>query len=76
LGKFSWDWLKKNVLSSVNTVAGAAGPSINAEIDEWTSSGRKFISYGSLPHDKDLTGPRAFEYWHNNVGFQDPPWRG
>ncbi|MCE5310528.1 MAG: hypothetical protein LLG20_23055 [Acidobacteriales bacterium] len=72
LGKFSWDWLKKNVLSSVNTVAGAAGPNINAEIDEWTRSGRKFISYGSLPHDKDLTGPRAFEYWHNNVGFQDP----
>jgi hypothetical protein len=70
-GKFSWEWLKKNVLSSVNTVAGAAGPNISAEVDDWTRSGRKFISYGSLPHDKDLTGPKAFDYWHKNVGFQD-----
>jgi hypothetical protein len=71
-GKFSWEWLKKNVLSSVNTVAGSPQKGIDAEIDEWTRSGRKFISYGSLPHDKDLTGARAFEYWHKNVGFQDP----
>ena len=70
-GKFSWEWLQKSVLSSVNTVAGSPAPENNAAIEEWTRSGRKFISYGSLPHDKDLTGPRAFEYWHKNPGFQD-----
>jgi hypothetical protein len=71
LGNFSWPWLKANVLSSVNTIAGSPSRAIDAEIDEWTAGGRKFISYGSLPHDKDLTAPRAFEYWLQNPGFQD-----
>jgi hypothetical protein len=72
LGKFDWEWLNRNVLASVNTIAGAPQKGIDAAIDEWTRSGRKFISYGGLPHDKDLTGPRAFEFWYRNVGFQDP----
>jgi len=71
LGEFSWPWLKKHVLSSVNTVVGFPEKSGEA-IDEWTGSGRKFISYGSLPHDKDLNGTAAFEYWYKNPGFQDP----
>jgi hypothetical protein len=71
-GEFSWGWLKKNVLSSVNILAGFPERGIDSEIDEWTRSGRKFISYGSLPHEKDLTGPRAFEYWFKNPGFQNP----
>lgn len=72
LGVFDWPWLKKHVLSSVNTVVGFPTPEISPEIDEWTASGRKFISYGSLPHDPGLTGPMAFESWYNNPGFQDP----
>jgi len=72
LGEFSWGWLKSNVLSSVNTVAGFPDRRIDAEIDEWTQSGRKFISYGSLPRETNLTGPGAFEYWFRNPGFQDP----
>ena len=72
LGEFSWGWLKSNVLSSVNTVAGFPDRRIDAEIDEWIQSGRKFISYGSLPRETNLTGPGAFEYWFRNPGFQDP----
>jgi hypothetical protein len=72
LGVFDWAWLKAHVLSSVNTVVGDANEKTSPMVDEWTRSGRKFISYGSLPHDKDLTGPKAFEYWYKNPGFQDP----
>ncbi|MFN0168799.1 MAG: hypothetical protein ACKV22_20430 [Bryobacteraceae bacterium] len=71
-GRFSWDWLKANVLSTVNTVAGNPAAGIEAEIGEWTRSGRKFIAYGGLPHDKDLTGLKAFDLWSNNAGFRDP----
>ena len=70
-GSFDWAWLKANVLSSVNTVVGFPDAKINDAIDEWTRQGRKFISYGSLPHDKDLTAAKAFEYWVKNPGFQD-----
>ena len=70
-GSFDWTWLKANVLSSVNTVVGFPDEKINNAIDEWTGMGRKFISYGSLPHDKDLTAAKAFEYWEKNPGFQD-----
>ncbi len=71
-GRFSWAWLKANVLSTVNTIAGNPAAGIDAEIDEWTRSGRKFIAYGGLPHDKDLTGTKAFELWSGNPGFRDP----
>ena len=71
-GSFDWAWLKANVLSSVNTVVGFPDAKINDAIDEWTRQGRKFISYGSLPHDKDLTAAKALEYWGKNPGFQDP----
>lgn len=76
LGKFSWQWLKANVLSSVNTLATAAPPGVDAELAEWTASGRRLISYGSLPHDRGLTGPAAFEYWWRNRGFEDPRFSG
>lgn len=72
LGVFDWAWLKAHVLSSVNTVVGTADEKSSPMIDEWTRSGRKFIAYGSLPHDTDLTGQTAFEYWWKNPGFQDP----
>ncbi len=72
LGNFDWPWLKKHVLSSVNTVVGFPSPKISPEIDEWIALGRKFISYGSLPHDEGLTGPMAFDSWYKNPGFQDP----
>jgi hypothetical protein len=69
-GNFTWEWLRRNVLSSVNTIAGAP-QGIDREIGEWTHSGRKFIAYAGLPHDKDLTGTRALDYWLKNPGFQD-----
>ena len=71
LGNFTWDWLRQNVLSSVNTIAGAS-QGIDREIDGWTSSGREFIAYAGLPHDKDLTGARALDFWLKNPGFQGP----
>lgn len=71
LGVFDWPWLKAHVLSSVNTVVGFPGEKTEEGIEEWTASGRKFISYGSLPHDPGLTGPAAFDYWYKNPGFQD-----
>ena len=71
LGMFSWPWLKEHVLSSVNTVVGFPDKSEEA-IREWTDSGRKFISYGHLPHMESLTGIQALEYWQTNPGFQDP----
>lgn len=71
LGSFDWPWLKQHVLSSVNTVVGFPSPETEEAINEWTASGRKFIAYGSLPHDKDLTGEKAFDTWYTNPGFQD-----
>lgn len=76
LGHFDWDWLKANVLSSVNTLVGFPGDIDTAIIDEWTGSGRKLISYGHLPHDEGLTGAMAFEHWHQDPGFQDPRLHG
>ena len=72
LGSFTWEWLKENVLSSVNTVVGYPQKGIDAEIDDWTGAGRKFIAYGGLPEHEGLTGEQAFEHWFNNPGFQDP----
>ena len=72
LGNFSWDWLKKNVLTSVNTVVGFPDKGIDPEITEWTQSGGKFIAYEGLPKNQDLTGQQAFETWLGNPGFQDP----
>ncbi|HOJ32962.1 MAG TPA: hypothetical protein PKY35_07215 [Candidatus Hydrogenedentes bacterium] len=71
LGEFSWEWLTTNALSSVNTVVGFPEKNIDPQINEWTSLGRKFIAYGSLPHHNDLTGDAAFQYWYNSPGFQD-----
>ena len=64
------------MLASVNTVVGNLDDKTAPAVDEWTKSGRKFISYGSLPHDKDLTGEKAFDYWYKNPGFQDPRFSG
>ena len=72
LGVFSWEWLKNHVLANVNLIAVTPGQNPDTAIDEWTRSGRKFIAYGSLPHEKNLTGPQAFEFWFKNRGFQDP----
>ncbi|MFH1741163.1 MAG: hypothetical protein ABIH23_19345 [bacterium] len=71
LGVFSWPWLKEHVLSSVNTVVGYPDKTEEA-IDEWTNSGRKYISYGHLPQIESLTGIQAVDYWYKNPGFQDP----
>ena len=71
-GSFDWPWLKANVLSSVNTLVGFPANIDPAIIDEWTGGGRKLISYGHLPHDEGLTGGMAFDFWHQDPGFQDP----
>lgn len=76
LGHFDWPWLKANVLSSVNTLVGFPADIDPAIIDEWTGSGRKLISYGHLPHDTGLTGAMAFDFWHQDPGFQDPRMSG
>lgn len=76
LGRFDWKWLQENVLSSVNTLVGFPGDIDPAIIDAWTGSGRKLISYGHLPKDEGLTAEMAFDFWHQNPGFQDPRLHG
>lgn len=71
LGTFDWEWLKANVLSSVNTVVIFPETTDSAIVNEWTGAGRKMISYGHLPKDQGLTGENAFAYWYDNAGFQD-----
>jgi hypothetical protein len=75
-GTFSWMWLKQNVLSSVNTIATTAPAGLDDEVDEWTRSGRKFIAYGRVPHEDNLTSRQAFEYWSQNRGFKDARFSG
>ena len=64
------------MLESVNTIATTSPKGIDSEIDEWTRAGGKFISYGGVPHDPNLTGRQAFEHWFQNRGFQDARFSG
>ncbi|MFH1739193.1 MAG: hypothetical protein ABIH23_09300 [bacterium] len=71
-GPYDWAFLKKHILHHVNTIVGNPNDEIDSQIEEWIGRGGKWIAYGGLPHDKDLTAQKAYEYWANNPGFQDP----
>ncbi len=71
LGTFSWDWLSRHVLPSVTTVVGYPQKDIDPVINQWTRNGRRFIAYGGLPRQENLTAHGAWQYWLQHPGFED-----
>lgn len=75
-GKFSWEWLKANVLRNVNTIVFQPGPAADGPISQWVAGGGKCIAEGSVPQGADLTPESVFEQWGKHPGFHLPNFSG
>ena len=71
-GPYDWEFLTAHVLPQVNTILGMPSEESDPHITEWTRNGGKWIAYGGLPHDQDLTANQALDVWTSNPGFKDP----
>jgi len=77
-GEYDWDYLKKNVLSNVNTIV--TNEKLNhSERDQWIKEGRQWIVHSQLTGLNDTIPPtveEVTEVWLNNVGTTEPHFSG
>jgi len=70
-GNYTWEWLRKTCLDNYNVVIGPASMDFApAEIKEWTSEGKQWMTQRNLPFDMDVDG--VFDYWTREPGFAHP----
>ena len=80
-GNYDWNYLKKHVLSNVNTIITSATPNTlnDSERDQWEKEGRQWIVHSGLPGLSDEIPPSVEEVtdsWANNIGTTDPHFSG
>jgi len=74
-GTYDWEFLKKHVLHSANTIVGGASPEQKPYIEEWKRQGRRWITACGVPglsSDAPITAEEAYRYWSGIAGYRDP----
>ena len=77
-GMYDWQFLAKDVLPNVNVMISSGSPDPR-HIREWKAGGRQWISIIGLPPvkaDEAGAAEKAFQYWSNSPGYQDPQMSG
>ncbi|HPO08234.1 MAG TPA: hypothetical protein PLZ55_06160, partial [bacterium] len=77
-GTYDWAYLKRNVLSHVNTIVTSGGVAPE-EFEEWRREGRKWIVGAGLPGMQSNEAPApedVYKSWSQNLGVTDPLYGG
>ncbi|MBI3923549.1 MAG: LamG domain-containing protein [Armatimonadetes bacterium] len=77
-GPYDWEFLKKDVLPNANCIIAHHSDDYRPYVEEWKNQGRKWVISSPVPgiDGSEVSPERAFDYWSQNAGADNPLYDG
>ena len=72
-GPYDWEYLRRHMLSNVNTIVGSGDSSHRPMVEEWKQRGGRWIVECPVPglRDESVSAEAAYHEWASNPGIKD-----